>query len=936
MRKLALPTGYGLVLIWLSYCAAPAAAQELFAPPANPAALPADPYGHPIRFTLRHEIGRRIGYDDGMTTLGMFIPLGEIEGDSLLFCDLQPMFYNDGTFGSNLGLGFRVLGPSLDRVYGMYAYYDYRQTDFTSFNQLTLGFDSLGTVVDLRANLYLPEQDRREMPRSAVRDPHFLGHELRFGGFEYAMQGGDFEVGLVLPELRQTQSRLLGGLYHFDTQEDEDATGVRLRLETHWTSRLTTDAALYHDDLTGTTFVFGIALNWLAESHSSWRPPIQSVRRGPQRHITQHASDRLAEPTYRLPNIAVGDRTHVAVNGDRPWHFLHVVEGASGGSGTFENPFGTLEDAMAVARPENVVYTPQAGTFQPAEMLVVPESVALLSNAREHWIPTQVGDMLLPFSGASPDLAGAPIIHSSVYLSGGATLDGFRILGIGDSLDQAGMIRSQGESNITVAHNLIRSHLDGIWLQDVDSAAILDNRIESALGAGVRLQNASQSTVSGTDVVSTTGAGIQITGGGTHQVRDNRIAIEGDGSHVGGDGILASNVNQIHVTDNQIGSVGASGIQVANASGATIDGNHIANAAAAGIVVANADGATIEKNRILRTGGDGIAVSGSVGARVLENRLEHIGGHGISLNASDEAYVADNQVLNTVGDGIRAVGGAAPEISANYLQTIDGSGIAISGGAEAKVDGNLIVSAFRHGISLIDAHDASIRENHIVLAGSHGIQFLDSALPTMRDDLLLNIATATIQGNAIDEAAGDGIHIGELLQSVHFDGQIQDNTISRAQTGLWIGVSQSFAGDIAKNSSSENREFGMYFRAGSLYADQAVIDSNVFHYNGMNSGREGLSIHITGAGDSVLSVVNNELKFNNLTAGQQHGEFATRLGPGAGPLTVRMDGNTSFNHVQTGEFNFDFLNASPFDLQYELVTPNLGTIGSSDGSVPAP
>jgi hypothetical protein len=83
----------------------------------------------PVRYTLRHEIGSGIGYGEGFTRLEMLTPIVEPGGVSLLFADLQLFVDNSGSFGSNAGLGFRYYNAALDRVFGVYGYFDCRDTD---------------------------------------------------------------------------------------------------------------------------------------------------------------------------------------------------------------------------------------------------------------------------------------------------------------------------------------------------------------------------------------------------------------------------------------------------------------------------------------------------------------------------------------------------------------------------------------------------------------------------------------------------------------------------------------------------------------------------------------------------------------------------------------------------------------------------------------
>ncbi|MCH5375921.1 MAG: right-handed parallel beta-helix repeat-containing protein, partial [Planctomycetes bacterium] len=507
---------------------------QLFVPPPGPEFVEVEESpGYPIRYSIQYFAGSMPGIDSGFTQLGMFIPLGEIAGDSLLFCDLQPVFDGDGNVGSNLGLGFRFYEPSMERVFGLYGYVDYRQTNYSSFKQLTLGFDSLGTLVDLRGNLYLPDRKPQGLPARSVRDPRFVGHQLLFGGYEYAMPGADLEAGLVLPPFYLTQSRLFGGVYHFDTDGSGNATGLRLRLETHWTANISTDVAIYHDDEFGTTGFVGIGLNWQPESHSRWKPQITSFRRGPERHITLHASDRLAEPTHRIPSIAVGREAYVARDGSHPWRIVHVVEGATGGNGSIANPFGTMEQALAVARPGDIVYTPHGGVYQPGGLLVVPEAVNLFSNLNPHWIETQHGYVQLPFSGQVGPLVTPPEIHSSVYLSDGVTIDGFRLVGAGDTPELAGTIRSTGSADLRIYGNFVQSRQHGIWLDGVNGADIWGNTIESAVDSGLLVENSSLVLIERNQVLYSGGNGIDIAGTNSAWINRNEI------NEAGGSGIRA-------------------------------------------------------------------------------------------------------------------------------------------------------------------------------------------------------------------------------------------------------------------------------------------------------------------------------------------------------------------------------------------------------------
>jgi hypothetical protein len=143
--------------------------------------------GFPVRYTLRHDVGPGIGYDDSFTTLGMFIPLWEPGDSSLLFCDRQPIVDDNGNFASNAGVGYRLYSGMLDRVFGIYGYFDYRDTECNAFRQGTIGIDSLGTWLDLRANCYIPDQQRMALPTVVV--PLRFERDYLIQGYESALSG---------------------------------------------------------------------------------------------------------------------------------------------------------------------------------------------------------------------------------------------------------------------------------------------------------------------------------------------------------------------------------------------------------------------------------------------------------------------------------------------------------------------------------------------------------------------------------------------------------------------------------------------------------------------------------------------------------------------------------------------------------------------------
>lgn len=182
------------------------------------------------RVTARYQTEDGIGYERGFWTLEGFVPYQSSQ-QALEFVDIRAILNNDTMFGINAGAGYRFYDADRNRIWGINSYYDYRDTGTAGFNQLGLGFESLGQYIDVRSNLYfvLGTQCRTQdtvVSSSAgtlVCTPtnvHFAGNNIFFDSMqslmttqtikhhlEAAMCGWDLEVGGPIPYTRGNRSR---------------------------------------------------------------------------------------------------------------------------------------------------------------------------------------------------------------------------------------------------------------------------------------------------------------------------------------------------------------------------------------------------------------------------------------------------------------------------------------------------------------------------------------------------------------------------------------------------------------------------------------------------------------------------------------------------------------------------------------------------------
>lgn len=182
---------------------------------------------HPRFFDVRYREGKGIGYSKGYGSSDLFLSY-TTERYFTPFLDLRGHYFDDHKWAANGGLGFRDLSESLNLVFGINLFYDYREAKRTNFHQLGLGIEILGERWDFRANGYIPLGERRKTLSSTavlVNGETFLQKKV-----EYDFIGGDVELGRVVLKWAGLQAKLTGGAYYLHGLFGKQVIGGLLRL----------------------------------------------------------------------------------------------------------------------------------------------------------------------------------------------------------------------------------------------------------------------------------------------------------------------------------------------------------------------------------------------------------------------------------------------------------------------------------------------------------------------------------------------------------------------------------------------------------------------------------------------------------------------------------------------------------------------------------
>lgn len=185
----------------------------------------------------------------------------------------------------------------------------------------------------------------------------------------------------------------------------------------------------------------------------------------------------------------------------QPYVFQHVTLGASGGNGTFENPFGIVQPALDATRSDgNAIVYVQAGSNPGIPALTIPDRVQVLSTGAIQPLVATLNGQSLP--GFQIPLSGSgilPAVNGTVTMRSDTVLSGFTIT----SATGAG-VTFNNVNGVEVLDNFIRNTADaGILGNGATTVNLFRNQIVSARNQGIYVQNIGTATITDNTVSNT-------------------------------------------------------------------------------------------------------------------------------------------------------------------------------------------------------------------------------------------------------------------------------------------------------------------------------------------------------------------------------------------------------------------------------------------------
>ena len=880
--------------------------------------------------SARAEVSVKGGSDRSLLTTEFWAPLAQQSG-RVVYTDLRLMGDDNDNREGNLGIGYRQVTDWSSSVLGAHAWIDRRRTEHNAtFHQVTVGVESLGKVIDLRANGYIALNDAKvtTTPSTGPIGPYLLGSGLFYNTnssiSETPQHGLDGEIGYRLPLLqRYTDTiRVYGGGYHFFRENTESTTGYRVRTEAVINPVLSVGARFQHDGERGSQTFLEATLRFPFSAKKLYQQKGLYARldESPERDVDIVTANKVDSGQRQILNQTSGEAQRI----------LYVDNSTANGDGTIEKPFNNLQSAQAALQANDILYVRSGtGTTQGMDqgITISQPNVQLIGSGS----PLTIQGITFIGAGAAPvitnnqsfvnDGVGTPTnFYGSAGLTGNgvmvtadnASISGLTIQNVTGSGVYVSANPGQVINNITVNNNTIYGSINGSGVQ----ARALDGGI--IRNVSIHDNNMNENRAGAASGVN---RGIQV------------IAI-GNGSHF--DNVLIQNNT---ILSNQ--NVNAIELKVAGGSvdDAVISGNYtetIATNAYANITV-NTDintvvalpnqyggtinNVTIDNNTSLLSGNYGINISQSTtGSRI--NNL-NITNNTSSANSNDGLYVslATNASMGTLninnntinanrarGFNLRTVsGGAVQQVNIQNLTVIGStlSGLAVtSDGAGSRFD-NIVASNINAtnnlsaGISISASNGAAISQ--VSLSNSVTSNNATMGVYFNANGSNATFGTVTVSGVVTNNNA---YGIRSFIQN---SGQfntlnISNNIVSNNTTNGGIVISTANANsnlsvlNISDNTVTNSSNAGV-----SVFADSAshvgvITVSNNTSSNNQTTNGVGILVQSNATGTLIDTVtINNNITSNNAARGINNS--ATN---GAQTSNVFITNNTSSRNASYG------------------------------------
>lgn len=452
------------------------------------------------RITVRHIEANGVGYNQGYSTLEGFFAVPKPWNNAWLpFLDVRGHIFNNGKPAVNAGLGVRYLDS---RIWGVNAFYDYRNTKHQHYNQVSIGFESLGEIWDFRLNGYLPIGDKNSSFIGDAKFDKFEGHyALLSRKYEFAMKGVNAEVGGHVNSFKNVPLYFAAGPYWLEGK-GKVAWGGEARAVLDIFDYVRLEGNTSYDNV----------FKWIGQGQLSVIIPFGGKRQVKERkkHSCAHELALAARAVQRVDRneIIPVDKKHKKEKAINPStgqpYFFWFVDNTSSSAGTFESPFPTLQMAQTASSPNDIIYTYSGdGTTKGMDQgFVMKDKQKIWGAGIDHVLLATAGMITVPAqSEAFPLVSNINLNSPGITLANSCEVAGLHITGTNGGDAILGGEASVNSTVLGITDTLIQNNIiancnvtdGGIALSNCQGDLIIKNNIVSVStslsGFGIIIEN---------------------------------------------------------------------------------------------------------------------------------------------------------------------------------------------------------------------------------------------------------------------------------------------------------------------------------------------------------------------------------------------------------------------------------------------------------------
>ena len=343
-----------------------------------------------LRTAVRHIEAGGIGYNKGYTTFDAFLALNPETCTLMPFVDLRGHVFDNGKGAANVGFGLRQIIGS--KIYGINAYYDYRNGKKLHYNQVGFGFEIIGTRFDMRINGYLPV-GKKIIALDQMKFVGFAGHHMMLSQrSQFAMKGVNGELGVHFGKSRFFDFYAAAGPYCFIAEVGPKLWGGKGRLVCTFNERWTFELSNSYDRMFHNRF----------QCQLTFSLPFGGGSNGDDEKACPNLlSSRMVQRVERQEIIveACGIKRTPAINSTtgQPFNFV-FVDNTSHSNGTYESPYPTLALAQANSNIGDIIYVfPGDGTTRGMDAgIILQQNQNFWGSALNYTLQTAQGIFIIP------------------------------------------------------------------------------------------------------------------------------------------------------------------------------------------------------------------------------------------------------------------------------------------------------------------------------------------------------------------------------------------------------------------------------------------------------------------------------------------------------------------------------------------------------------